>query len=117
MSSILRTIDALKEVRVGDYVKFCEGRLGYVEKIISPKYSRIIEDDETNKSTRVRRFNFEQHKLALLPQVGNSYTNNRTLIQHPEPYENNSRIDSEDFSHKTNELISVLKETKIRQLN
>ena len=47
MSSILRTIDALKEVHVGDYVEFREGRLGYVEKIIPPKYVLIIEDDGT----------------------------------------------------------------------
>ena len=62
---------------------------------------RIIEDDGTRKSTRVRQFTVEQHKLAIVPRAGNSFTNNRTLIQPPEPYENNSTIIAEDFLHNT----------------
>lgn len=117
MSSILRTIDSLKKVHVGDYVSFREGRLGYVEKIISPEYVRVIEDDGTNKSTRVRRFTVEQHKVALVPQAGNSFTNNRNLIQPPEPYENNSTNITEDFSNNTKLLISTLKESKNWTIN
>ena len=41
MSSIIRTIDALKELHEGDYVMFHEGRLGYVQEIVSPKYSYV----------------------------------------------------------------------------
>ena len=52
MSSVLRTIDALKELHVGDYVEFHKGRLGYVEQIIPPDTVRIIKDDGTSQSRR-----------------------------------------------------------------
>ena len=112
MSSILRTIDALRELHVGDYVEFHGGRLGYVDEFVRNKYVRIIEDDGTNKSTRVRKFTIRKSMVASVAQVGNSQTNNRTLIQPPEPYETDNRFNSEDFSYETNELISVLKDTK-----
>ena len=32
------------------------------------------------KSIRVRQFTVEQHKVALVPQSGNSFTNNPNLI-------------------------------------
>ena len=48
MSSVIRTIDALKEMHVGDYVEFHKGRLGYVEKIIPPDTVLIVEDDGTS---------------------------------------------------------------------
>ena len=57
ISSILRTIDALKEIHVGDYVEFHKGRLGYVEAIIPPDTIFIIENDGTTRSKRIRRFN------------------------------------------------------------
>ena len=76
MSSILRTIDALKEIRKGNYVEFHNGRLGYVEELIPPNLVRIIEDNGTTKSTRKRIFTSEQHKVAVATKVGNSYTNN-----------------------------------------
>ena len=50
MTSILRTIDALKEVHVGDYVQFNEGRLGYVEKLLPDDLVRIRENDGTNRT-------------------------------------------------------------------
>ena len=85
MSSILRTIDALKEIHVGYYVEFHKGRLGYVEEIIPLDTIRIIKNDGTTRSTRIRQFNVKKHKVAVIPQTGNSYTKNRTLIQPPEP--------------------------------
>lgn len=112
MSSILRIINGLRELHVGDYVEFHGGRLGYVDKIVPNNCVRIIEDDGTNKSTRVRIFTVRKNMVASVAQVGNSQTNNRTLIQPPEPYETDKRINSEDFSYETNELISVLKDTK-----
>ena len=57
MSSIRRTIDALKEIHEGDYVEFHKDKLGYVEKIIPPDKLCIILDDGTHRSTIVRRFN------------------------------------------------------------
>ena len=57
MSSIILTIDALKEMRVGNYVEFHKGRLGYVEKIIPPDIVLIVEDDGTSQSRRPRRYN------------------------------------------------------------
>ena len=50
--------------------------------------------------------------VALAPQAENSHTNNRTLIQPPEPYKTDNRINSKDFDGETGELISVLKDTK-----
>ena len=54
MSSILRTIDALKEIHVGDYVEFRKGRLGCVEVIIKLDTIRIIENDGTTRTIRIR---------------------------------------------------------------
>ena len=53
MSAILRTIDSLKQIRVGDYVQFHGDRLGYVEKLLPNNIIRIREDDGT---LRPRRF-------------------------------------------------------------
>ena len=61
MSLILRTMDALREFHVGDYVEFHGGRLGYVYEIVLNKCVRIIKDDGTNKSTRVRKFTAKKH--------------------------------------------------------
>ena len=80
MSSILMTIDALKKIRVGDYVEFHTDRLGYVEEIIPPDTLLIIEDDESNRSTMVKRFNVKDNKVALIPQAGDGIINNRSLI-------------------------------------
>ena len=38
MSSIMRTIDALRKIRLGDYVGLHRDRLGYVEK----SYQQIL---------------------------------------------------------------------------
>ena len=107
MSSILRTIDALKKIREGDYVEFHQDRLGYVEEIIPPDTLRIIEDDGTNRSTRIRRFNVKYDKVALIPRAGDGYINHRTLIQPPEPYEHNNSDESDTFSIETKELMSI----------
>ena len=109
MSSILRTIDALKKIHEGDYVEFHNDKLGYVEKVIPPDTLCIIEGDGTHRSTRVRRFNVKENKVALITQQGDGYINNRSLIQPPAPYETNNNNESDTFSTETNELISVLK--------
>ena len=83
-----------------------------MDEIVPNKCVHIIEDDGTNKSTRVCKFTVRKNMVASVAQVGNSQTNNRTLIQPPEPYETDNRINSEDFSYETNELISVRKDTK-----
>ena len=110
MSSVLRTIDALKEVHVGDYVEFHKGRLGYVEEITKPDTVLIVEDDGMTQSRRPRRYNVKQYKVAVVPKSGNSYTNNRNLIHPPEPYESTS----DTFSEETKQLIYILKKnTKV----
>ena len=88
MSSILRTIDALRELHVGYFVEFQQGRVGYVEEIIPPDIVRIVEDDGMTESRRPRRFNVKKNKVALSPKSGNTFTNNRNLIQPHEPYDN-----------------------------
>ena len=117
MSSILRTINALKEIHVGDYVEFHKDRLGYVEEIISPDTLSIIEDDGTLRSSRNRRFNVRMNKVALIPKAGNGYISHRSLIQPPEPYESSNHNDTDDFSDDTKELIQVLKDTHIWTCN
>ena len=107
MSSILRTIDSLKKIREGDYVEFHHDRLGYVDKVIPPDTLRIIEDDGTNFSTRIRRYNVKYNKVALIPRAGDGYINNRTLMQPPEPYEHSNSNESDTFSIETKELISI----------
>ena len=111
MSAILRTIDALRQIRVGDYVEFHTDRLGYVESITPPDRLCIIEDDGTTSSARPRRFHVRDNTVALMPRAGDGYVNNRSLIQPPEPYENSTRNDSDTFSDETKEMISVLKKT------
>ena len=44
MSSVLRTIDALKDFHLGNYVEFCERRLGYVDEIIPYATEQDLED-------------------------------------------------------------------------
>ena len=66
MSSVLRTIDSLREVHVRDYVEFHQGKLGYVETITPPENVRIIEDDRISHSTLILRYNVKQHKVSLI---------------------------------------------------
>ena len=47
-----------------------------------------------------------------MPRTGDSYVNNRSLIQPPESYEYSNCYDSDYFSTETKDLISVLKQTK-----
>ena len=77
MTSILRTIDALKEVHIGDYVQFHNGRLGYVEALLPDDLVRIRENDGT---TRPRRFNERKHLVVVIPQSGEAVVENRTLL-------------------------------------
>ena len=108
MSSVLRTINALKELHVGDFVEFHKGRIGYVDLIIPPDTVRIVEDDGTSQSKRPRKFNVKQHKVAAVPKTGNSSTNNRNLMQPPEPNENMS----DTYLEETKELINIMKDTR-----
>ena len=78
MSAILRTIDALKQINVGDYVQFHGDRLGYVETLLSNNIILIKEDDGT---LRPRRFRVRKHLVAVIPKSGVSSTENRTLMQ------------------------------------
>ena len=93
-------------------MEFHQDRLGYVEEIIPPDTLRIIEDDGTNRSTRIRRFNVKYDKVALIPRAGDGYINHRTLIQPPEPYEHSNSDESDTFSIETKELMSILKKTQ-----
>ena len=108
MSSILRTIDALKEVHIGDYVQFHDGRLGYVEALLPDDLVRIRENDGT---TRPRRFNARKHLVVVIPQSGETAVENRTLLQPPSPNTIETSTDSNDFTDETKELICILKKT------
>ena len=73
MSSILRTIDALRELNVGDFVEFHQGRVGYVEEIIPPDMVRIVEDDGMTQSRRPRKFIVKKNKVAVSPKSNITY--------------------------------------------
>ena len=74
---------------------------------------RIVEDDGMTESRRPRKFNVKKNKVALSPKSGNTFKNNRNLIQPHEPYENNVN----SYSDETKELISVMKQTKKWTMN
>ena len=65
------------------------------------------------ESRRPRKFNVKKNKVAVSPKSGNTFINNRTLIQPHEPYENNVDV----YSEETKELISVMKQTKKWTMN
>ena len=75
MSSIIRTIDALRELHVGDFVEFHQGRVGNVEEIIPPDTVRIVEDDGMSQSTRLRKFIVKKDKVVVSLRSGNTYEN------------------------------------------
>ena len=106
MSAILRTIDALKEIRVGDYVQFHGDRLGYVEKMLSNNIIQIRDDDGT---LRPKRFQARKHLVAVIPKSGVSAIENRNLMQSPNPETNNTPVDEDNITSETQELISILK--------
>ena len=45
MSAVIKTINALKENHVGDYVQFYKDNFGYVEQELPNNLIRIAEDD------------------------------------------------------------------------
>ena len=108
MSSILRTIDALKEIHIGDYVQFHNGRLGYVEQILPNDLIGITEDDG---SLRPRRYHVRSNLVAVIPQSGVTAVENRTLLQPPSPGVNNISTTEDNINDDTKELIDILKKT------
>ena len=112
MSSILRTIDAVKTIHVGDYVQFHRDRVGYVESILPTNVIRIVEDDGTTGSSRQRRFNVRSTFVSVVPQSGDTSTQNRVLYQAPIPGEDTDTNQPEGFTDETKELISILKSTR-----
>ena len=110
MSAVIKTINALKEIYIGDYVQFHKDKFGYVEKTLPNNLIRIAEDDG---SLRPRRYHVRKNLVAAIPKNGDSPSQNRALRQPPVPSNNITPADSDDETEvDLIELITVLKTTK-----
>ena len=110
MSAVIKTINALKEIHVGDYVQFYKDKFGYVEAELPNNLIRIAEDDG---SLRPRHYHVRRNLVAVIPKNGDSPAQNRTLRQPPVPDNDTTPLDSDDETEIDSiELITILKETK-----
>ena len=111
MSSIIRTFDALSEIRVGDYVQFHEDRLGYVQSISDNNVVKILEANDG--VVRPRHYHVRQNQVVVVPTVGEYASQNRNLLQPPPANVNVASQLIEGRSEDTKELIKVMKETTL----
>ena len=95
-------------------MQFHGDRLGYVEEMLPNDLVRIREDDGTS---RPRRFQERKHLVAVIPKSGVSTTENRTLMQSPEPMTNNTQVIEDNITNEAKELINVLKKTHKWSIN
>ena len=112
MSSILQTIDSLKQLKVGDYVQFYNDRVGYIDQIIDSTLVRIREASEN--SVRCRFFNVRSNLVTVIPisGSGSSPVENRNLVQPPSPRDNKDVERIENIGQQTKELIDILKKSR-----
>ena len=68
MSSIIRTFDALSEIRVGDYVQLHEDRLEYVQSISENNVVKILEANDS--VVRPRYYHVRKNQVVVVPTVG-----------------------------------------------
>ena len=80
MSSIIRTISALRDIYVGDYVRFHIYKLGYVVIITDNDVVRIR---EATDNKRPRHYNVNKRFVSVAPTSGETASENRTLLQPP----------------------------------
>ena len=107
MSSILQTIDSLKQLKVGDYVQFYNDRLGYIDSIINPDLVRIREASEN--TVRSRYFNVRSNLVTVIPISGSGTSpfDNRNILQPPSPTENEDVERIGNIGQQTLELIGI----------
>ena len=87
MSSVIKTINALKEIHIRYYIQFHKDKFGYVEDTLPNVSIRIIED---NEYLRPRCYNEKKNLVASVPKNGNSPYQNRAFRQPPVPSSNNN---------------------------
>ena len=110
MSAVIKTINALKEIHIGNYVQFHKDKFGYVEQILPNDLIRIVEDDG---SLRPRHYHVRKKLVAVIPKSGESPAENRTLRQPPVPTNAITPSESDDETDiESVELITALKTTK-----
>ena len=111
MSSILKTIDAMRKLREGDYVQFHTDKFGYIDRIISDSLVRIKEG--TSKSMRFRHYNVPSHLVSIVSISGSTSTQNRNQLSPPSPPERMDQRSENNIDNDSKELISVLKDTRM----
>ena len=111
MSSILKTIDAMRKLREGDYVQFHNDKFGYIDRIISDSLVRIKEG--SSKSMRFRHYNVPIHLVSIVSISGSTSTQNRNQLSPPSPPERMDQRSENNIDNDSKELISVLKDTRM----
>ena len=87
MSSIIQTIDTLREIIIRDFVKFNTNKLGYLKSISNDNVIRIMEVNI--RSVRPSHVNIFKKIVIIVKKSGETVTQNRTLILPPQPPRNN----------------------------
>ena len=106
MSAILRTIDYLKSVRIGDYVQYNDEQFGYVIEIIDDDNVRIREATETR---RVEMDVVERNTIRVVPLAGEKPSVDRNIRRPPSPPDDEKRLIIKDRSDVSQELINTMK--------
>ena len=109
MSSIIRTIDAINTIRVGDYVQFHNEKVGFIKEIIDTESVRIMEASQTSRN---RHYIVRKHLCSVIPLAGRDTAKHRSIMQSPSPkkLELESIIDNK--TEATKELIAVLQKSR-----
>ena len=106
MAAILRTIDCLKSVRIGDYVQYDEDKFGYVIEITNNDKVLIREASETR---RVELDEVFKNTIRVVPLAGSKPSVDRNIRQPPSPPEDKKRLIIKDRSSESQEFIDVMK--------
>lgn len=109
MASIIRTIDSNHTIRVGDYVKFHNDKVGYVQSLVNTDSVRIR---ESGTSTRPRHYMVYKRNCTVIPIAFADQSTNRAILQPPSPKRNETEIVIENSSEDTKKLIAVLQKSR-----
>ena len=109
MSSIIRTIDSITKLRVGDYVQFNKDKLGFIIDISNTDTVKI---KEVGDDASIRPFRVRTCDCKVIPLAGQDPEKNRNILHSPKPKKNELDVVIESKSDLTCELISVLQESR-----
>ena len=109
MSSIIRTIDSISTLRIGDYVQFNNDKVGYIIEVLNTGSVKI---QEAGEQSSTRLFRVPNSDCRVIPLAGHDPTKHRSIVQSPKPQKNKLDVVIENKSELTTELISVLQESR-----